>query len=223
MTRRKRIIPWIIAMALLMETLDVTILSTAIPAMAESFSVHPLDLKLALTSYALSLAIFIPISGWIADKLGTRTTFLFAINLFILSSIGCGMASSLSTLVMGRIFQGIGGSMMMPTGRLIMLHNFDKKEFVKATSFMTTPALLGPMLGPFFGGWITTYSSWPWIFYINVPIGLLGLISSAIFITNVKKEDCPPFDLLGFILFSTSAAFLFSFIEIIDLPFTSLR
>ncbi|MDE3055384.1 MAG: MFS transporter [Verrucomicrobiota bacterium] len=219
----KKAIPWIIAAALLMETLDITIVSTALPAMAASFSVDPLSLKIALTSYVLSLAIFIPISGWIADRIGTRTTFMSSIAIFILSSIGCGVAHSLGDIVIGRIIQGIGGALMMPTGRLILLHTFEKKEFIQATAFMTTPALLGPMLGPFFGGWITTYSSWQWIFYVNIPIGIIGLIVSLRYIKNIRNEKCPPFDAWGFTLFGSSMIVLFTLIEAIDLSVVSLK
>jgi len=219
----KKVTPWIIASALFMETLDTTILSTAMPAMAQSFSVNPLDIKLALISYVLSLAIFIPISGWVADRLGTKTTFMYAIIVFILSSVGCGMSRTLPWLVVGRVVQGIGGAMMMPVGRLIMLYAFDKQELLRAMNFMTTPALLGPLLGPLVGGWITTYYSWPWIFYINVPIGILGLFAAFRYIKNIKKEECPPFDGIGFILFSASTVFLFILVELISLQTFSLK
>lgn len=221
-TTSKKVTPWIVATALFMETLDATILSTAVPSMAHSFSVNPLDLKLALISYILSLAIFIPISGWIAERLGTKTTFIYAIALFTISSIGCGLSSSLSALVIGRIVQGIGGALMMPVGRLIMLHTFNKSEFIRAINFMTTPALLGPVLGPFLGGLITTYYTWPWIFYINVPIGIIGIVVSSYYIKNLQDKSYRPFDLLGFLLFSGSMLILFTLFEVIQLPILSL-
>lgn len=217
----KKFIPWIIATALFMETLDVTILSTAVPAMALNFKVNPIQLKLALTSYLLSLALFIPISGWIADRLGMKKTFIFALGVFTLSSIGCGMARSLGQLVLFRIIQGIGGSFMMPVGRLIMLRTFPKSELVRATNFMTTPSLLGPLLGPVVGGFITTYYSWPWIFYVNIPIGILGIFSALYYMKNNKALLLRPFNKIGFLLFGLSLAALFFVVEVLNTGFVS--
>lgn len=215
-TSAKKVIPWIIATALFMETLDITIIGTAIPDMALSFGVDPVQLKLALTSYLLSLALFIPISGWVADRWGTQKTFIFALSIFTLSSIGCGMAQSLSELVISRILQGVGGSFMMPVGRLIMLRTFHKSELVRATNFMTTPPLIGPLLGPVIGGFITTYYSWPWIFYVNVPIGLLGVFTALRYMKNTKSQLLRPFDAIGFLLFGSSLAGLFFVFEAVD-------
>jgi EmrB/QacA subfamily drug resistance transporter len=219
--KAKKVIPWIIATALFMETLDITIIGTAIPDMAVSFGVNPVQLKFALTSYLLSLALFIPISGWVADRWGTQKTFIFALGVFTVSSIGCGMANSLLGLVISRILQGVGGSFMMPVGRLIMLRTFHKSEMVKATNFMTTPALIGPLLGPVIGGFITTYYSWPWIFYVNAPIGLLGVFTAIRYMKNIKGDTSRPFDVLGFFLFGTSLAGLFFVFEVMDTAIVS--
>ncbi len=212
----KKFIPWIIATALFMETLDITIISTAIPDMALIFGVNPIQLKLALTSYLLSLALFIPISGWIADRCGMKKTFIFALCMFTVSSIGCGMARSLPELVISRIAQGVGGAFMMPVGRLIMLRTFLKSELVRATNFMTTPSLLGPLLGPVVGGFITTYYSWPWIFYVNVPIGLLGVFCALRYMKNSKAQFLRPFNWIGFLLFGVSLAGLFFVFEVMN-------
>lgn len=200
----KHAIPWIIAIALFMETLDITIIITAIPKIAQSFGVDPIRLKVALTSYLLSLAFFIPVSGWVADKWGTQRTFIFALAVFTLGSIWCGRAVGLSELVIARVLQGIGGAFMMPVGRLILLRTFPMSEMVRAMNFMTMPALLGPVLGPLAGGFITTYYSWPWIFYVNVPIGILGILCTLRFIKNKKSKSLRPFDTWGFLLFGLS-------------------
>jgi EmrB/QacA subfamily drug resistance transporter len=224
-TTAKKVIPWIIATALFMETLDVTIISTAIPNMALSFGVNPIQLRLALTSYLLSIALFIPISGWIADRWGSARTFVFALCLFTASSIGCGMATSLSALVIARILQGMGGAFMMPVGRLIMLRTFHKSELLQATNFMTTLPLIGPLLGPVVGGFITTYYSWPWIFYVNVPMGIVGTIAALRYMKNSKASLLRPFDMIGFLLLSVSLAGLFFAFEAlgtgaVSMPFT---
>jgi MFS family permease len=179
-----RIIPWIIAVSLFMEALDMTILATAIPKMAESLHIPPLDLKFALTSYLLSLALFIPISGWVADKWGTRNVFFGALLLFTLSSVGCGCATSLSELV--------------------ILRTFPKEELVRTMSFIIMPAAIGPMIGPTAGGFITTYLSWPWIFFINIPFGCVGALLARRYIPNDRNATIRPFDTLGFCLFGGS-------------------
>src|SRR5258707_5602283 len=166
--------PMIVGCALFMEMLDATVISTALPAMARSLGEDPIKLNLAITSYLLSLAVFIPVSGWMADRFGARTVFRAAIVIFTIGSVLCGLSQSLSQLVVARILQGFGGAMMVPVGRLIVLKTIPKSELVTAMSYLTVPAILGPLVGPPVGGFIVTYYSWRWIFFINVPIGILG-------------------------------------------------
>jgi EmrB/QacA subfamily drug resistance transporter len=218
----KAIIPWIVAIAAFMETLDATIITTAIPKMALGFGINPINLKLALTSYLLSIALFIPISGWVADKWGTQRAFIFALVVFTVSSIACGSARNLSELVIARIFQGMGGAFMMPVGRLILLRTFDKSEMIRAMSFMAMPALLGPLVGPFLGGFITTYYSWPWIFYVNVPVGIVGIICAVAYIKNYTIQAPSRFDMMGFLLFGLSLAGIFFAIESLGSPFVPM-
>ena len=191
---------FIIATALFMENMDGTVLSTSLPAIAQDFHLDPIVLKLALTSYMLTLAVFIPASGWVADKLGARTVFCSAIVVFTLGSILCGASSSLPTLVAARVFQGLGGAMMVPVGRLVLLRSTPKADMVDALAYLTVPALVGPIVGPPLGGFITTYFHWRWIFWINAPIGLLGLALSLRFIENLRGRDVARFDFKGFSL-----------------------
>ena len=197
---RSAIIALTVACALFMENLDGTVIATALPQIAESFAVSPVHLSLAITSYLLSVAIFIPASGWTADRFGARTVFLAAIAVFMLGSILCGLSGSIAELTGARILQGIGGAMMVPIGRLVLLRNVTKADMVRAMSYLTVPALLGPVLGPPVGGFIVTYASWRWIFFLNVPIGILGLVLVSILIENHKEPETPPFDLVGFLL-----------------------
>jgi EmrB/QacA subfamily drug resistance transporter len=195
-----RIVPLIVATALFMENMDSTVISTSLPAIARALDTNPLALKLAVTSYLLSLAIFIPASGWTADRFGARNVFRTAIAVFMLGSIGCAASHSLPEFVLARIVQGMGGAMMTPVGRLIMVRSIDKKLLVHAMSLVTMPALIGPICGPPLGGFITTYFSWHWIFLINVPIGLVGIVAATRFIANVHVERTDPFDYVGFVL-----------------------
>jgi EmrB/QacA subfamily drug resistance transporter len=195
-----RIVPLIVATALFMENMDSTVISTSLPAIARALDTNPLALKLAVTSYLLSLAIFIPASGWTADRFGTRNVFRTAIGVFVLGSIGCAASHSLEQFVLARIVQGIGGAMMTPVGRLILVRSIDKQLLVNAMSLVTIPALIGPICGPPLGGFITTFASWHWIFLINVPIGLVGIALVSRFIANVYAERQDPFDVPGFIL-----------------------
>ena len=194
------IVPLIVACALFMENLDATVITTALPAIAVDLGVDPISLKLALTSYLLSLAVFIPISGWMADRFGARTIFRTAIVIFTIGSAACGFAQGLPDLVLYRILQGLGGAMMVPVGRLVLLRTVPKHELVQALTWLIVPALLGPMLGPPLGGFITTYFHWRWIFWINIPIGILGLVLATIFIENIREPKMPPLDRLGFVL-----------------------
>ena len=195
-----RIVPLIVAVALFMENMDSTVIATSLPAIARDFGTSPLALKLAVTCYLLSLAIFIPASGWTADRFGARNIFRLAISIFVLGSIGCALSHSLEEFVLARVVQGVGGAMMTPVGRLILVRSIDKHLLLNAMSLLTIPALIGPICGPPLGGFITTYASWHWIFIINVPIGLIGIIAASYFIANVRVERHDPFDLLGFIL-----------------------
>jgi len=198
----------IIASALFMEQLDSTVLATALPTMARSFNVSPLHMGAALTSYMLGLALFIPASGYFADRFGARRIFRLAIAVFTVGSILCGQSSSLGLLVAARLFQGIGGAMMVPVGRLVLLRTVAWKDMVSAMSWFTVPALLGPVLGPPVGGFIVTYLSWRWIFYLNVPFGILGIYLATVFIEDVREPDPGQFDLRGFFLSSISLSCL---------------
>ncbi len=190
----------IIATALFMENMDGTVISTSLPAIALDLHQDPIVLKLALTSYMMTLAVFIPASGWVADRFGARTVFCSAIVVFTVGSILCGASTSLPTLIAARVFQGLGGAMMVPVGRLVLLRTVPKSELVNALAYLTVPALLGPVTGPPLGGFITTYFNWRWIFWINVPIGLLGVLLSLRFIENLREEVVPRFDFKGFVL-----------------------
>ena len=198
--RQRILLPLIVACALFMENLDSTVLSTALPAIAEDFGQSPIHLKLALTSYLLALAVFIPASGWLADRFGTRTVFRLAIAVFTLGSIACGLSSSIPELVAARVVQGIGGSMMMPVGRLVILRSVPKNELVGALAWVTVPALIGPVIGPPLGGFITTYFEWRWIFWLNVPVGILGLFLATLYLPDIRGEQRSSFDGLGFML-----------------------
>jgi EmrB/QacA subfamily drug resistance transporter len=202
--------PLIIATALFMENMDGTVLSTSLPAIALDLHQDPIVLKLALTAYMLTLAVFIPASGWIADRFGARTVFCSAIVTFTLGSILCGASTSLVTLVGARIFQGIGGAMMVPVGRLVILRSVEKSDIVRALAYLTIPALIGPVVGPPLGGFITTYFHWRWIFWINVPIGVIGIGLALTFIENLREENVARFDFLGFVLSGAGlATFIF--------------
>ena len=197
---RTTLIPLIVACALFMENLDSTVLATSLPAVAASLGESPLTLSLAITAYLFSLAVFIPISGWVADRYGARQVFRGAIIVFVLGSIACGFSTSLGELVAARLLQGLGGAMMVPVGRLVLLRSVAKAELVRAMAWLTVPALVGPLLGPPLGGFITTYLHWRWIFWINVPIGVLGVILVTRLIPDLKEERSPPLDLRGFFI-----------------------
>jgi EmrB/QacA subfamily drug resistance transporter len=207
-----RTIALIIASAMFMEQLDATVLATALPTMAHDFGVSAPHMSIALTSYLLSLAIFIPASGKVADRFGARLVFRIAIGVFMLGSILCGQAQSLGFLVFARLLQGLGGAMMMPVGRLVLLRTVHKSDMVAAMSWLLVPALLGPILGPPVGGAIVSYLNWRWIFYINVPIGFLGIVLVSIFIEDVREESVGGFDVIGLLLSGLSlGCLLFGF------------
>ena len=183
-----------------MQNLDGTVVATALPAMAKSFDARPLSMNLALTSYLLALAVFIPVSGWMADRFGSRTVFRAAIAVFTVGSVMCGYSNSLDMLVLSRVVQGFGGAMMVPVGRLVLLRSVAKSELVAAMAWLTVPALIGPVIGPPLGGFLVTYASWRWIFTINVPIGLLGIVLVSLFVDELKAEKPGRLDFIGLIL-----------------------
>jgi EmrB/QacA subfamily drug resistance transporter len=197
---KERLIPLIVATALFMENMDSTVIATSLPAIAADIGTSPLTLKLAITSYLLSLAVFIPASGWTADRFGARMVFSLAVAVFMIGSIGCALSSSVSHFVIARILQGAGGAMMTPVGRLVLLRSIDKSALVNAMAWVTVPALVGPVIGPPLGGFITTYFSWHWIFLINIPIGLLGIFMALRYIDPIRSEDPERFDLYGLVL-----------------------
>jgi EmrB/QacA subfamily drug resistance transporter len=207
-----RTIALIVASAMFMEQLDATVLATALPTMARDFGVSPPAMSIALTSYLLSLAIFIPASGKIADRFGSCTVFRTAIAVFVMGSIFCALAPNLTLLVVARLIQGLGGAMMLPVGRLVLMRSVERKDMVSAMSWLVVPALVGPILGPPIGGMFVTYLDWRWIFYINVPIGIAGFVLVSLFIKEVKGPTRSPFDVIGFVLSGISlGSLLFGF------------
>ncbi len=203
------IITFIVSMAGFMEALDATILNTAIPAMSRSLQVNPVDLKIALISYLITLAIFIPISGWLSDKFGLKRVFLFAIFVFTLSSYWCGHAESLRQLVIARSLQGIGGSLMLPLGRLIILRTFARHEVVDGMNHVIMVVSIGLMIGPLAGGFITDHFSWHWIFWVNIPVGIFAMMLTLSYLpASPPLKHVRPFDFLGFFLFGSGLATL---------------
>src|SRR5258707_10745418 len=186
---KERLIPLIVATALFMENMDSTVIATSLPAIAADIGTSPLTLKLAITSYLLSLAVFIPASGWTADRFGARMVFAIAIAVFMMGSIGCALSTSVTDFVIARILQGLGGAMMTPVGRLVLLRTVDKSALVNAMAWVTVPALIGPVIGPPLGGFIITYFSWHSIFLINIPIGLLSIFMAMKYIDPLRNED----------------------------------
>jgi EmrB/QacA subfamily drug resistance transporter len=195
-----RVIPLVVASALFMENTDSTVIATSLPAIAADLGEDPVTLKLAFTTYLLALTVFIPVSGWCADRFGARNVFRVAIAVFTLGSIACGLSTSLESLIAARALQGMGGALMVPVGRLIILRTVSKREMVSALATLTIPALMGPLLGPPLGGFITTYFHWRWIFWINVPFGLLGLLLATIYMPDIREERVPPLDGRGLVL-----------------------
>jgi EmrB/QacA subfamily drug resistance transporter len=206
-------LPWLVAVAFFMESLDTTILNTAVPAISAALHVSPLNMKSVLASYTLSLAVFIPISGWVADRFGTRRVFASAIGLFTLGSFLCGLSSNIHLLVACRILQGCGGAMMVPVGRLTLVRTFAKSELIRAMSFVAIPGLIGPMLGPVAGGLIVGYFHWRVIFFLNIPIGMFGLVMVYIHLPDYREET-HPLDTVGLILFGSGIALLSYVLEV---------
>lgn len=210
----KWLLPWLVAFAFFMESLDTTILNTAVPAISAALHVTPLSMKAVLASYTLSLAVFIPISGWVADKFGTRRVFSTAIGLFVLGSFLCGISGNIHALVAARVLQGMGGSMMVPVGRMTLVRTFSKSDLLRAMSFVSIPALVAPMLGPIAGGLIVAYLHWRIIFFVNIPIGLAGLVLVYLYLPDYREKKTPPLDVVGLILFGSSIALLSYVLEV---------
>ncbi len=197
-----------------MQSLDTTILNTAVPAIAQSMDVTPLNVKSVLASYTLSLAVFIPVSGWMADRFGTRRVFVTAIALFCLGSLLCGLATDIDTLVACRVLQGVGGAMMMPVGRMTLARTFGKADLVKAMSFVAIPSLIGPMIGPVAGGAIVHWLHWSVVFFVNIPVGIVGLYFVHRYLPDYREQTTHPLDMLGLILFGGGIALLSYALEV---------
>jgi EmrB/QacA subfamily drug resistance transporter len=210
---KPKIVAMIVASAIIMQQIDATVITTALPQMAISLKTDPVRLSVAVTAYLLSLAVFIPVSGWAADRFGGRTIFRAAIGLFTLGSVLCGLSNSAIELTAARVLQGLGGAMMVPVGRLVLFRSVERSELVRTMAYLQVPAQLGPVLGPPIGGFITTYFSWRWIFLVNVPLGLLGMLLVTRFFDNPKDDKPRPLDWIGFLLTGTSLSCIMYGIE----------
>lgn len=210
----KALLPWLVAVALFMESLDTTILNTGVPMIAKALAVAPLSMKAALTSYTISLAVFIPVSGWIADRFGTRRVFFSAIGVFTVGSLLCGLSTTMPALVASRILQGAGGALMMPIGRIAMVRTFPKSELLRAMTFVAMPALIGPLLGPLIGGLIVTHLHWRVIFLVNIPIGIAGIALAAWRMPDFRAAERTPLDAVGMILFGSGIGVLSYVLEV---------
>jgi EmrB/QacA subfamily drug resistance transporter len=197
-------LPFIVAATFFMEYLDTTIVATALPQMARSFAVGPNEVSLGMTAYMLTLAVFIPVSGWIADRFGSRSVFGGALVLFTVASVLCGLSTGIGFFTAARVLQGLGGAMMVPVGRMIVVRNTDKSRLMKAISTITWPAIVAPVVGPTVGGFITTYASWHWVFFLNVPFGLAALAAIAKYVPNQRNELRRSMDIGGFVLSGTA-------------------
>lgn len=203
----KKILPIILATSIFMQMLDSTILNTSITAIAKDLHESPLDMQNAIISYVLTLALFMPVSGFLSDKFGTKKVFIFALLLFSIGSLFCSLSQNLSHLIFSRVIQGIGGSLMTPVGKLALIRTFPKKELLKAMNFAIIPALIGPVLGPLVGGYMVDYLSWHWIFLINIPFGLIGILLSLKYMPDYKSPIID-FDLKGFLIFAAASLLL---------------
>ncbi|MEO5805077.1 DHA2 family efflux MFS transporter permease subunit [Devosia sp.] len=213
-----RVTPLILAVALFMEQMDSTVIATSLPAIATDIGSEPVALKLALTSYFVALAIFIPISGWMADRFGAKNIFRLAIFVFMLGSLACSFSFSLESFVISRFFQGVGASMMTPVGRLLLVRSTPRNELVSAMAWLTIPALIGPITGPVVGGFLTTYLSWHWIFWVNIPIGAAGIVLATRFLDVVDARNPRPIDFVGFALLSVAFAGIIFGLSVVSLP-----
>ncbi|WFS00164.1 DHA2 family efflux MFS transporter permease subunit [Rhizobium tumorigenes] len=216
--RLRFIIPAVVAVAFLMEQLDSTIIVTAIPAMSHSLAVTPLAMNLAVTAYILTLAMFIPVSGWFADRFGARRIFALSLLIFTIGSVLCGLAVNFPMLIATRALQGFGGAMMTPVGRLILIRSFPRSQLVTAMTYMTLPAILGPLVGPILGGVLTTYLSWRWIFYVNVPFGIIGIVMALRYVEDTRADTSKRFDVPGFLMVGSGLVLLQYGIENIGRP-----
>ncbi len=214
----KRSVPLILAVALFMEHMDSTVIATSLPAIAADIGASPIALKLALTSYFVSLAIFIPVSGWMADRFGAKRVFRIAIGVFVVGSLACAASGSLAEFVGSRFLQGMGGAMMTPVGRLVLVRSTARSDLVNAMAWLTVPALIGPLVGPPVGGFITTFFTWHWIFLINVPIGVAGILLAGRILPDIPGEPVAAIDYAGFILAGMAAAGVVFGLSVVSLP-----
>lgn len=211
----KKILPVILATAIFMQMLDSTILNTSLPSIAKDLQESPLNMQNAIISYVLTLAVFMPVSGFLADKFGTKKVFISSLILFSIGSLFCALSQNLTQLVLSRVIQGIGGSLMTPVGKLALIKTFDKNELLKAMNFAIIPALIGPVLGPLVGGYLVDYFSWHWIFLINIPIGIIGIVLGSKFMPDYKSESLD-FDLKGFLIFASASLLLSVSLELFE-------
>ncbi|WP_018714380.1 multidrug transporter subunit MdtD [Brachymonas chironomi] len=202
--RSLRILLWLVAVGFFMQTLDGTIVNTALPAMARDLNESPLRMQSVIVAYSLTMATLIPISGWLADRFGTRRIYMGAILVFVLGSLLCGMAGSLRELVLARVVQGAGGALLLPVGRLSVLRAYPKEQFLAAMSFVAIPGLIGPLIGPTLGGWLTEAASWHWVFLVNVPVGLLGWLAATRYLPDFRGEGRVRLDVAGYLLLALS-------------------
>lgn len=217
-TALNRTVPLILAVALFMENMDSTVIATSLPAIATDIGTSPIALKLALAAYFVALAIFIPVSSWMADRYGAKQLFRLAIGVFIVGSVSCAISSSLAEFVLARFLQGMGGAMMSPIARLVLVRSTSKRDLVAAMSWLTVPGVIGPVFGPPVGGFITTYFSWHWIFLINVPIGLAGIVLTTIYLPEIARSPGKRIDLVGFVFAGFAAAGIVFGLSVISLP-----
>lgn len=197
---------WLVSLGFFMQTLDGTIVNTALPAMAKDLGESPLEMHSVIVAYSLAMAVLIPASGWLADKFGTRRVFMAAIALFVLGSVLCAVSPNLQLLVASRVVQGLGGALLLPVGRLAVLRAFPREQFIRAISFVAIPGLVGPLIGPTLGGWMVEFASWHWIFWVNVPVGLIGLVASSKYMPVGEKMPPRGFDLLGYLMLAAGMA-----------------
>lgn len=221
-TSVKKYLPLILATSIFMQMLDSTILNTSLPSIAKDLNESPLNMQNAIISYVLTLALFMPVSGFLADKFGTKKIFILSLFIFILGSLFCAMSQNLMQLVLSRVVQGVGGSLMTPVGRLALIKTFEKNALVKAMNYAIVPALIGPILGPLVGGYMVDYLSWHWIFLINIPFGVLGIIMSLKYMPDFKSDQIT-FDLKGFLIFASASLLLSISLELFgNTPHTSI-